>query len=276
MLISVIIPTYNRAQWIAEAVASVIHQTVPPAEVLVVDDGSTDETRTVVQELVRHAGLPIRYIAQANRGAASARNTGILTARGDYLCFLDSDDRFAPEKIGRQAVALRDSGCLISHTREQWFRRGRHLNQKKKHRPPDGDIFAASLGMCVVGMSTVMAGREVFDRYGLFDESLPCCEDYDFWLRVGCRERFHLLDLPLTIKNGGRPDQLSVRYRQGMDKFRIRSLVNLLESGTLSTEQSRLAARELERKCDLYGRGCIKHGRSEEGLFYQQLPARFR
>ena len=276
MPISVIIPTYNRAEWLEEAVTSVLRQTLPPAEVVIVDDGSTDRTGSVVARLVRESSLPIRSLHQDNRGAAAARNTGIRAARGDVLCFLDSDDRFAPEKIACQYAGLQSSACLISHTRELWFRRGLPLNQKKKHQPPAEEIFRASLAMCVVGMSTVMARREIFARYGLFDESLPCCEDYDFWLRVSSRERFLLVDLPLTLKNGGRPDQLSVHYRLGMDKYRIRSLVNLLESGALSPDQAELAIRELERKCAIYGRGCIKHGRSEEGLFYQHLPARFR
>ena len=276
MQISVIVPTYNRAEWLADGVRSVLAQTMRPTEVLIVDDGSTDHTAQVVAQLGREVPLTLQYIYQENRGAAAARNTGIRSAQGKLLCFLDSDDRFAPKKISCQYAMLQSSSCLISHTRERWFRRDRPLNQKKIHQPPQGDIFAASLGMCVVGMSTVMARRELFDRYGYFDETLPCCEDYDFWLRVGSQERFLLVDLPLTVKNGGRPDQLSVRYRIGMDKYRIHSLVKLLAGGWLSPEQAQLAARELERKCAIYGQGCIKHGRDEEGRAYLRLPERFR
>lgn len=276
MLISVIIPTYNRAQWLPECIGSVLGQTRPPAEILVIDDGSTDQTPMILERLARQASIPLRWICQENRGAAAARNTGIRAAQGEILCFLDSDDSFLPEKIARQHDLLRASPALVSHTRELWLRRGEPLGQKKKHRPPAGDIFAASLAMCVVGMSTVMARRKVFERYGLFDETLPCCEDYDFWLRVGCREHFLLLDLPLTLKNGGRPDQLSVQHRLGMDQYRIRSLVKLLEGRTLTAAQARLVVRELERKCTIYGRGCIKHGRREEGEAVLQLPDRFR
>lgn len=274
--ISVIIPTCNRAEWLADSVRSVLAQTMAPTEILIVDDGSTDHTEQVVTHLGRETSLALKYIYQDNRGAAAARNTGIRNAQGSILCFLDSDDRFVPEKIASQYARFRSSSCLISHTRELWFRRDRPLNQKKIHRPPQGDIFAASLGMCVVGMSTVMIRRELFDRYGHFDETLPCCEDYDFWLRVGSRERFLLVDLPLTVKNGGRADQLSVRYRVGMDKYRIHSLVKLLAGGCLTAEQSLRAVRELERKCAIYGQGCMKHGRDEEGQAYLRLPDRFR
>lgn len=275
-MISVIIPSYNRCRYLEQATRSVIGQTLAPTELIVVDDGSTDDTREMVAAVVRESPFPIRYVRQENRGAAAARNTGIRAARGDVLCFLDSDDRFVPEKLARQYARLRGSSRRVAHTGERWYRRGVLLNQKRRHRPPDGDIFRASLRMCLVGMSTVMIRREVFAQHGLFDESLPCCEDYDFWLRVGAAERFLFVDEPLTVKNGGRPDQLSVIHRQGMDRYRIRSLVRLLEGTALSPVQRALTLAELKRKCGIYGRGCLKHGRPEEGWRYLRMPERFQ
>jgi len=276
-MISAIIPTYNRAAFLARAIGSVLAQRRPCFELIVVDDGSTDETCALVERLAADAPVPIRLVRQANRGAAAARNTGIRTARGSLLAFLDADDWWLPTKLAVQAAAL--AACpevLIAHTRELWFRRGQRVNQKKKHDPPDGDIFAASLAMCVVGMSTVMARSELFARYGLFDESLPCCEDYDLWLRVGCREPFLLVPEPLTGKDGGRPDQLSTIHRLGMDALRIRSLCGLLDAGGLSPEQHRAAVVELARKCRIYGQGCIKHGRPEEGGRILALAAQYQ
>lgn len=275
-MISVIIPTYNRCRFLEQAIRSVLGQTLAPAELLVVDDGSTDDTRLRVSSLARESPVSIKYIYQENRGAAAARNRGIRAAEGEVLCFLDSDDRFVPEKLARQYARLRESSRRISHTGETWYRRGIFLNRKRKHRPPDGDIFQASLKMCMVGMSTVMIRRDIFDRYGLFDESLPCCEDYDYWLRVGAAELFLLVDEPLTVKNGGRSDQLSVIHRLGMDKYRIRSLVRLLAETDLSSAQRAMALTELERKCTIYGRGCIKHGRPEEGRQFLRMANRFK
>jgi hypothetical protein len=166
---------------------------------------------------------------------------------------------------------------LISHTGELWFRNGKQVNQKKKHTPGSGFIFSKCLKMCVVGMSTVMVRRELFDRYGMFDENLICCEDYDLYLRVSIDQPFLLIDTPLTLKEGGRDDQLSRIHRLGMDKFRIESISKLLKNkkNSLSDEQWQDACAELTRKCGIYGRGCIKHGRQEEGEFYLDIPASF-
>jgi glycosyltransferase involved in cell wall biosynthesis len=275
-MISVIIPTYNRSLFLERAVRSVIHQTLPPWELVIVDDGSTDNTRMKVAELVRESPIPIHYIHQNNKGAAAARNRGIQAARGDTLSFLDSDDCYVPEKLARQYAYMGGSSFRVSHTRETWYRRGTLLNQKRKHQPPHGDIFQASLRMCMIGMSTVMIRREIFEAHGLFDESLPCCEDYDYWLRVGATEHFLLVDEPLTIKHGGRHDQLSVIHRRGMDKYRIRSLVDLLERNRLSADQRAMVIAELDRKCSIYGKGCIKHGRVNEAREYLHLADRFK
>jgi glycosyltransferase involved in cell wall biosynthesis len=276
-MISVIVPTYNRESYLGRSLASVLDQRLPCDELIVVDDGSTDGTVSVVERIAADSPVPLRLLCQENRGAAAARNTGIRAAKGELLAFLDSDDWWLPGKLALQAAAMNaNPRILISHTREVWFRRGQRVNQKKKHDPPDGAIFSASLAMCVVGMSTVMARREMFERYGLFDETLPCCEDYELWLRVGCKEPFLLVPEPLTGKDGGREDQLSVIHRMGMDVYRIRALCTLVDAGCLTPDQHRAAVVELVRKCGIYGQGCIKHGRPEEGRRYQRLAEHYK
>ena len=267
--ISVIIPTYNRAQRLKKAIGSVLSQSHQEFELIVVDDGSDDNTA----ELIENYNADIVYIRQENRGPAAARNMGIEKARYNLLAFLDSDDWFAGNKLETQIEAMgQNPSCLISHTNEIWYRNGQILNQKLKHKKDSGDIFARSLELCAVGMSTIMIHREIFERYGLFDEGFPCCEDYEFWLRTGAEEKFLLVEEPLTLKDGGRDDQLSTIYRTGMDKFRIQAIMKTLASGRLTEEQTGLALRELERKCRIYGTGCIKHGRVEEGQSYLNLP----
>jgi glycosyltransferase involved in cell wall biosynthesis len=271
--ISVIIPTYNRAALLAGAVRSVLAQTLPPAEILVVDDGSSDDTDEQVASLVREtATTKLRYLRQPHRGPAAARNYGIVRSSFDMLAFLDSDDRWEPRKLELQTLAMRSSpDTLVSHTRELWYRRGRFLNQKKRHRPPHGAIFQQCLALCCVGMSTVMARRTLFRQFGMFDETLACCEDYDFWLRVAVSQPFLLVEQPLTIKHGGRPDQVSVVFRQGIDRFRIQALAKQLADSRLSPLQRLHLGRELIRKCSIYGRGCGKHGKPEEERHYLRL-----
>ena len=267
--ISVIIPTYNRAQRLRKAIDSVFAQSHRNFEMIIVDDGSDDNT----VDLIKNYNSDIVYIRQENRGPAAARNRGIEKARYNLLAFLDSDDWFAENKLETQIKALQQNPLYhISHTNEIWYRNGKILNQKRKHKKNGGDIFRQSLELCAVGMSTVMMYRDIFERYGLFDENLPCCEDYDLWLRISAEQEFLLIDEPLTLKDGGREDQLSTIYRTGMDKFRIQAIMKILASGRLTAEQIGIARRELERKCRIYGTGCITHGTVEMGKYYLSLP----
>jgi glycosyltransferase involved in cell wall biosynthesis len=269
--ISIIIPSYNRENLLLKAIDSLVVQTYRHFEIIIVDDGSTDNTCTAIQ---KYHDDRIRYVYQENRGPAAARNRGIKEARYSHIAFLDSDDWFVPEKLETQLVRMKEEPhYLISHTDEIWYRRGKLLNQKKRHHKPGGYIFARCLELCTVSMSTVMVRRELFDTIGLFDESLPCCEDYDFWLRASIEHPFLKIDESLTLKDGGRPDEISVQYSVGMDKYRITSICNLLEKESLSPEQIALAKKELAYKCTVYGNGCIKHGRPEEGQYYLDMAA---
>ena len=266
--VSVIIPTFNRKELLERSIESVLSQTWPHFELIVVDDGSDDGTAS----FVRQTYPEVSCIHQNNKGAAAARNTGIKAAKHDLLAFLDSDDCYDNNKLAMQVEAMQQQpSYLVSHTQELWYRRGAVLNQKKKHRKESGDIFERSLELCAVGMSTIMARRQLFDQVGLFDESLPCCEDYDLWLRVSAQYPFLLVDAPLTIKHGGRPDQLSHQYRVGMDKFRIQSIQKLLDSMSLKPEQEKAAKDEFVRKSRIYANGCIKHGRNDEGEHYLKM-----
>jgi glycosyltransferase involved in cell wall biosynthesis len=270
--ISVIIPTYNRASFLKRALVSVQRQTLACNEIIVIDDGSTDETSESVSSFSKMCEIPVRYFYQKNQGPAAARNTGICEAQFSHLAFLDSDDHWQKKKLELQYGRLVDNPeIMISHTKERWFRRGVHLNQKKIHQPGNGDIFKHCLQLCAVGMSTVMVKKELFAEIGLFNVQLRCCEDYDLWLRTSSRYPFLLIETPLTIKEGGREDQVSYQFRIGMDRLRIGAIVDLLRDQSLSQKQTILALEELQRKCHVYGKGCVKHERIEEGASYLNL-----
>lgn len=274
--ISVIIPTYNRVELLKRALESVLCQRLSPVEIIVVDDGSTDETSAFIADFRTRSIIETVYLQQSNQGPAAARNCGIDAARGCLLAFLDSDDQWDKDKLALQSRTIQaNSKYLISHTRERWLRNNEHLNQKKRHIPAHGDIFQQSLRLCCVGMSTVMVHRELFVRYGTFDETLRCCEDYDLWLRVSSFEPFLLIDKALTIKHGGRPDQVSTHFRQGMDRFRIQALAKLLSTSSIQAGQLENARAEMLRRCTIYGNGCLKHGKQAEADYYFDLAKHY-
>jgi glycosyltransferase involved in cell wall biosynthesis len=269
--VSVIIPTYNRSRKLIRAVRSVLNQTFKDYEIIVVDDGSSDDT---YEALALYMPL-IQYIRQpVNRGVSAARNAGIKSAAAPWVALLDSDDYWIKEKLNVQMEFIEENpGTVACQTEEIWKRNGRHVNPKRRHRKPSGNIFAQSLKLCLVSPSSVILRKSLFDEVGLFDETLPAAEDYDLWLRITCRYPIFLIDKGLVVKEGGHYDQLSRRFI-GMDRFRIRAIVKLIQSGVLTLDQKRTAIEELSTKCRIYGMGCIKRGRIKEGSFYISLPER--
>jgi glycosyltransferase involved in cell wall biosynthesis len=268
--VSVIIPTYNRGWILGEAVDSVLSQEFDDFELIVVDDGSTDNTR----EMLEAYHNDIIVISQNNRGVSAARNRGIAEACAPLIAFLDSDDLWKPQKLSRQVEFFNaNPEALICQTEEIWIRNGVRVNPKKRHHKFSGMIFEPSLALCLVSPSAVMIRKKLFDTVGLFDERLPACEDYDLWLRVSCRYPVHLLDDLLIIKRGGHADQLS--KAAGLDKYRIQSLQKIIDSGQIPQAQHGAAVRTLQEKCAVYAAGCRKRGRVEEAENYEELAEKY-
>ena len=267
--VSVIIPTFNRAHKIARAVASVLYQTFSDYEILVVDDGSGDATPEALKPFLPR----IQYVAHSkNLGVSAARNTGIRESHSPLVAFLDSDDYWLPEKLAAQVSFFsKHPQAVACQTEELWIRRGVRVNPMKKHLKPSGDILEPSLRLCVVSPSAVLLKRSLLEEVGVFDEGFPACEDYDLWLRISWKYPIWLIPEPLVIKEGGAPDQLS-RSIEGMDQYRIRAIVKLIDSGCLNENQTEAALKELRFKCRIYGNGCLRRGKREEGLYYLNLP----
>ncbi len=269
--VSVIIPTYNRAHVLPRAVDSVLAQTFQQIEILIIDDGSTDNT----PEILEAYGDRLMLLSQKNGGVSQARNVGIRAASGTFIAFLDSDDAWMPGKLERQVAALTAHPQLpLCHTEEIWIRNGVRVNPKKKHRKRGGYIFPYCLPLCVISPSSTVLRRELLDEVGLFDERLPACEDYDLWLRIACTHEVAFLEEPLLIKYGGHDDQLSRTY-WGIDRFRVQALVKLLETVSLTDEQCQQTCRELQRKCAILAAGCRKRQKTEECTYYTRLPSQY-
>jgi glycosyltransferase involved in cell wall biosynthesis len=271
--VSVIIPTFNRAEKVVRAITSVLDQTFNKFELIVIDDGSIDKTAESLSQFAGRINI-IRH--ERNLGVSSARNSGIRASQSPFLAFLDSDDYWLPEKLEIQLQFFRENiHAVLCQTEEIWVRNGVRVNPWNKHIKPSGEIFERSLRLCLVSPSAVMIRREIFDEVGLFDEDFPVCEDYDLWLRIGCRYPIYLINKFMLVKEGGHSDQLSSMLK-GMDRYRIKSMIKLLESDCLNESQTRAVQEEMERKCGIYGNGCIKHGRSEEGDFFLRLPEKIK
>ena len=265
MKISVIIPTWNRSSYLARALESVLAQSIPPHEVIVVDDGSTDDTREIIKQQFSN----VRYLYQENRGVSSARNTGIGAAGGDWIALLDSDDCWLPKKLEVQQQLLRDNpDARICHSDEIWIRNGKRVNPMKKHAKRGGHIFKHCLPLCAISPSSTIIRRDLFDEIGLFDESLPACEDYDLWLRLCAAYPVLYADEALLIKHGGHADQLSRRY-WGMDRFRIRALEKIVASSTLNAENHAAAKAMLLEKISIVLQGADKRDNTELADIYR-------
>ncbi|MGH7845554.1 MAG: glycosyltransferase family 2 protein [Candidatus Binatia bacterium] len=267
-LVSVIIPTYNRREMVRDAVDSVLAQTYRNFELIIVDDGSDDDTA----EALTSYGEALRVCAQPNRGVAAARNRGVFCAAGSYLAFLDSDDLWLPRKLEVQAAFMQENPrAQICQTEEIWFRRGVRVNPRTKHRKPSGDIFRPSLELCLVSPSAVMMTRALFDTSGGFDEAFTACEDYDLWLRIAKFCPVPLIAEPLVIKRGGHRDQLS-RSIWGLDRFRVAALQKLLDSG-LEADKRDWVLEVLRRKVAILSRGARRRGNEEMAQSFEAFLA---
>jgi len=272
---SVIIPAFNRAHTLERAVSSACRQTVDDLEIMIGDDGSTDHTLEVASRLAAEDSR-IRLIHwQPNLGVSAARNRLIRSSDSEFVCLLDSDDAWEPEKLELQQAALEEqpaTGCC--HTKEFWFRKGKKLN------PPPGslrhkeDPFFANLSRCTISPSCSVIRRKLLEGFGDFDEGLFACEDQDLWLRLALWTDFLSINRPLTLRYGGRADQLSAQI-WGLDRFRIISLLKI-EEMPLSAEQRHALCNEIALKAGILEQGFAKRGKKKQASLYRRLNRLYR
>ena len=257
--ISVVIPTLNRCHTLHRAIDSILKQTSSVNEIIIVDNGSTDGTRDMIQSNF----AMVTYVTELKRGVSAARNKGISIANGQWIAFLDSDDAWLPAKLEQQLKAYDENKNIrLIHTDEIWYRKGKRVNQMKKHKKRGGNIFEYCLPLCCISPSSVLLHKDLVKDVGLFDEDLPACEDYDMWLRITAKEPVLYVDEPLTVKYGGHEDQLSSKH-WGMDRFRIQSLEKILTNKLLTSSQEVAVRKEMKRKINVLIQGGIKRGNTD-------------
>ena len=262
MKVSVIIPTFNRFSLISRAIDSVLNQTIKPFEIIVVDDGSSDNTSTFIKNNYKS----VKLIKQKNLGVSKARNVGIKNSSGDWIALLDSDDEWKKNKLEVQIKSLSEHDYYsVCHTNEIWIRNGIRVNQKKRHQKYGGDIFDKCLDICRISPSSIIFKKNIINDVGWFDEGLSICEDYDLWLRITANFKILFIDKPLVIKYGGHSDQLS-KSVNGIEAYRIKSLENLLSNTKLIKDYKLLTIKMLITKLDIYKKGLLKRDKTDELL----------
>ena len=252
---SVIIPTHNSRRFLEDAIHSVLEQTFQDWELILVDDGSTDDTGEMAAEL---ADPRIRYVYQHNRGSPAARNTGLKLARGEYIAFLDADDLWLPDKLEKQVAyldSLPSTVGLVYSNYEMWNpeSRARLGPFPGVHGRPRGRVLSHLLrpGSFFIHPCASLIRREVFDTVGLFDESLRTFEDWELWVRIAAAYEIEAQDAVLTLY-GQHPNQQTKDVEQ-MYLYGVEAKLKVLRSHILGPEDRRSLRRYLARHHCSYG-----------------------
>lgn len=271
--VSVIIPTYNRAELLPETIGSILAQTFRDFEIIVVDDGSTDNTKEVVESFNSPS---IRYIYQANLGVSAARTTGIKASSGEYIAFLDSDDIWLPENLelkvkrldSHPEVALVCSDAYVfddktgANLGRFWRDKPFHywINPQKASEQPLKEMLSRG---CFIGPPLALVRRLAFANVGYFDESLPTFEDWDIFIRIIQRFPIEIIDTPLV-----RIRQHGAGLQSNQDKMHfgeVTALNKMIRSNSLSKAELRLARRRLARSYYQYGQYMVIKAKTNLG-----------
>ena len=259
MYISIIIPTYNRANFLQTAIKSVLTQTYKKFELIIIDDGSTDNSFEIIKKYPN-----VKYFYKKNGGVASARNYGIKLAKYEWIAFLDSDDSWRSDKLQKQIEFHKNSNLLFSHTDEKWIRGEKVIKKKSYQSKPSGECFLDNIDFCKISPSTVMLHKSILKKIGNFDESLKICEDYDLWLRISKEYNIGYINEELIIKRAGHQGQLSFS-EFGIDRYKVVALKKHLNSNFHNEIKE-----ELIKKLKILLKGAKKHNNNSYLEKYQK------
>lgn len=262
MTISVIIPVWNRRELLLRAIKSVAVQSYPVSECIIVDDGSTDGTlnraREYVSTLEQYTHMSVQFLRIPHCGmAGKVRNYGIRHAKGHWIALLDSDDEWLPDKLMKQVCRIEETRSLWCHTRERWIRNTTEISQRKQRHVREGDVFKDSLRKCIIGPSTVLLHKQLFEECGFFREDLEIAEDYELWLRISNRYPICYVDEGVVCKYAGHDAQLSTKYPY-IEKFRIDALQTCIDNNEFHYDNRMCAMQELKRKQEIWTQGVEK------------------
>lgn len=255
---------------VLKAINSVLEQTYRAIEIIVIDDGSTDGTDELfpIQGIkyykIEHSGFP-----------GHIRNIGVDYSICEYIAFLDSDDIWFKDKLEKQVHYYnKHKHTRLLHTKELWIMNGRTISQKKRKHKKCGDVFKESLQGCILGPSTVLMEKGLFNEFNGFNPTIEVGEDYDLWLRITNTIEIDYLDEELITKNAGHGDQLSFKYGY-IEPFKIEVLEGLISNFNFTKSNYKTAIESLITKYDIVINGCNKRSNSIEARLYKDKKEYF-
>jgi len=263
-LVSIIIPSFNRAHTLERAVNSVLKQSFTDFECIIVDDGSTDDTSKIIHKLQTQDDR-VKSVMSENQGVSAARNLGFSKSSGQWIALLDSDDEWLPTKLEAQLeLSQTISEVPLIHGEEIWIRNGKRVNQKFKHKKVGGYVFKDCLPLCFISPSTALIKRSLYEEMKGFREDFVVCEDYELWLRVSSKYEVGFIEEPVIHKYGGHVDQLSFKYK-AMDYWRVKAMEEIYRNSDypLKQDEEMVLIDTLLEKCRILKMGYTKHNNLE-------------
>lgn len=279
--VSVIIPVYNSEKTVGEALDSAAAQTYADYEIIVVNDGSTDQSEGVVKKYM-HPPLNVIYVEQMNKGAAAARNTGMRMAQGELIAFLDADDLWDKDRltVAVQAIAANPQAGLVfsdmRHMLDGTLMHASYLHERGYRYLSGGEVYDNLLKENFIFTPTVTLRRDLLKDIGCFDETLPIAEDYDLWLRIARKYKVHYIDRPLVTRRRIGSNITENREAYALSCIRLRE--KLLNVHQAEPERRKLIENQIKRDhCNLgyilFDTMKLKESRK---IFYQTLSGRNR
>lgn len=201
--VSIVIPTYNRAKYLTQALDSVLQQTYQHFEIIVIDDGSTDDTKNVMEEYMKRFPNKIKYFYEKNKGPAAARNRGINEAMGDYIAFLDSDDMWMPTKLAEQVEFLdHNKGVALVFTDIKKMKDNKIIKEASlgEEGVYNRNKFSELIEKSFIFTPTVAVRKNILIEIGLFNEKYRAGEDYELYLRIAKHHDIEYINKPLAIR----------------------------------------------------------------------------
>jgi glycosyltransferase involved in cell wall biosynthesis len=260
-VVSIIVPTYNRAQFITRAVQSVLDQTFKDFELLVVDDASEDNTGEVLKKI---SDRRVKYIRlEKNIGAAAARNRGIIESKGDYIAFQDSDDEWLPDKLSRQMSVFKKEGDLVGVVYTPVWRikkdKSRYMVPPENMRNLEGLIRDELLNENFIALPSAIVRKSCFSVVGMFNEKLPCLQDWDLWIRISAKYHFKYINQPL-LNAYYSADSISINYKKLISAWELilDAYLRDFKKQRKSLSKKYLFIAHLENICENPG-GCRKY-----------------